>query len=202
LGLTLGQDGVGHDAASLGPIAVPAAEPAHDVEATSREAAAEPPVADANGDDAPTAAAPQAEETAPAAETGEETTLETPARDNAADEPPALRIVETPNRRFTDKVVQLHSTGAALTAAEQANFREIAKRLEAFGARNEEPAAPAPRDAAAETAAFEESVKPDTIKDEMPLADTADNASAEEMAPQEAIFENAAEAVREEAEWP
>ncbi|KKZ87845.1 PAS domain-containing sensor histidine kinase [Rhizobium phaseoli] len=202
LGLTLGQDGVGHDAASLGPIAEPAAEPAHDVEATSEAAAAEPPVADANGDEALTAAAPQAEETAPAAETGEETNFETPARDNAADEPPALRIVETPNRRFTDKVVQLHSTGAALTAAEQANFREIAKRLEAFGARNEEPAAPAPRDAAAETAAFEESVKPDTIKDETPLADTADNASAEEMAPQEAIFENAAEAVREGAEGP
>ncbi|ANL32874.1 PAS domain-containing sensor histidine kinase [Rhizobium phaseoli] len=201
LGLTLGQDGVDH-AASLGPIAEPGAEPAHDVEARSEAAAAEPPVADANGDEAPTAAAPQAEETAPAAETGEETTLETPARDNAADEPPALRIVETPNRRFTDKVVQLHSTGAALTAAEQANFREIAKRLEAFGARNDEPAAPAPRDAAAETAAFEESVKPDTIKDETPLVDTADNASAEEMAPQEAIFENAAEAVREEAEGP
>ncbi|ANL45511.1 cell division control sensor histidine kinase PdhS protein [Rhizobium phaseoli] len=203
LGLTLGQDGVGHDAASLGPIAEPAAEPAHDVEATSGEAAAEPPVADANGDEALAAAAPQAEETAPAAETGEETTFERPARDNAADEPPALRIVETPNRRFTDKVVQLHSTGAALTAAEQANFREIAKRLEAFGARKDEPAAPAPRGAGAtETAAFEESVKPDTIKDETPLADTADNASAEEMAPQEAIFENAAEVQREEAEGP
>ncbi|PDS33515.1 PAS domain-containing sensor histidine kinase [Rhizobium phaseoli] len=203
LGLTLGQDGVGHDAASLGPIAEPAAEPAHDVEARSEAAAAEPPVADANGDEALAAAAPQAEETAPAAETGEETTFERPARDNAADEPPALRIVETPNRRFTDKVVQLHSTGAALTAAEQANFREIAKRLEASGARKDEPAAPAPRGAGAtETAAFEESVKPDTIKDETPLADTADNASAEEMAPQEAIFENAAEVQREEAEGP
>ncbi|NKF32204.1 hypothetical protein HER21_37890, partial [Pseudomonas sp. BGM005] len=83
LGQTLGQDGVGHDAASLGLIAEPAAESAHDVEATFREAAAEPPVADANGDDAPAAAAPQAEETAPAAETGEETNFETPARDNA-----------------------------------------------------------------------------------------------------------------------
>ncbi|MBX4939782.1 ATP-binding protein [Rhizobium binae] len=203
LGLTLGQDGVGHEAASPGPIAEPAADPAHDMEATSEKAVAEPPAADENGNEAPTAVAPQAEETAPEAVTREETTFEAPARDNAADEPPALRIVETPNRRFTDKVVQLHSTGAALTAAEQANFREIAKRLEAFGAREEVPAAPPPGDAGAtETAAFEESLEPDTFKDETPLADTDDFASADEPAPQEAIFENAAEALREEAEEP
>lgn len=48
-------------------------------------------------------------------------------------EPPVLRIVETPNRRLTDKIVQLHGVGPGLTNAEQANFREIAKRLEAFG---------------------------------------------------------------------
>ncbi|OOO24977.1 PAS domain S-box protein [Rhizobium sophoriradicis] len=207
LGLTLGPDGVGHDAASLGPIAEPVADPAPDMEATSGEAAAEPTAADENGietrNETRAAAAPQEEETTPAAVTDEETSLETSARDNAVDEPPALRIVETPNRRFTDKVVQLHSTGAALTAAEQANFREIAKRLEAFGARNEDPAAPAPSDAGAtETAAFEESSNPETFKDETPVADTADIASAEEMAPQEAIFENAAEVLQEEAEEP
>ncbi|AJC77997.1 cell division control sensor histidine kinase PdhS [Rhizobium etli bv. phaseoli str. IE4803] len=198
LGLTLGPDGVGHDAASLGPIAEPVAEPAHDMEATSEEA-----TADENGNETQTAAAPQPEERAAEAMTTEGTTLETSAQENTADEPPALRIVETPNRRFTDKVVQLHSTGAALTAAEQANFREIAKRLEAFGARNEDPAAPAPSDAGAtETAAFEESSNPETFKDETPVADTADIASAEEMAPQEAIFENAAEVLQEEAEEP
>ncbi|MBB4479015.1 ATP-binding protein [Rhizobium etli] len=207
LGLTLGPDGVGHDAASLGPIAEPAAEPAHDMQAASEEATAEPPMADENGIETGTetraAAAPQAEETVPEAAADVETSFETPVRENAADEPPALRIVETPNRRFTDKVVQLHSPGAALTAAEQANFREIAKRLEAFGARNEEPAASAPRDAGAtETAAFEESLEPQAFKDETPLADAADFASAEEPAPQEAIFENAAEALREEAEAP
>ncbi|ARQ56855.1 cell division control sensor histidine kinase PdhS protein [Rhizobium sp. Kim5] len=203
LGLTLGPDGVGHDAASLGPIAEPVADPAHYMEATSGEAAAEPTGVDENGIETPTATAPQAEETVPEAVTDVETSFETPARENAADEPPALRIAETPNRRFADKVVQLHSTGAALTAAEQANFREIAKRLEAFGARNEEPAASAPKDAdATETAAFEESLEPEAFKDETPLADTADFASAEEMAPQEAIFENATEALREEAEEP
>ncbi|PDV84877.1 PAS domain-containing sensor histidine kinase [Rhizobium sp. H4] len=203
LGLTLGPDGVGHDAASLGPIAEPVAEPAPDMEATSEETTAEPPVADENGLETPAAAAPQAEETAPEAATDVETSFETPVREDSADEPPALRIVETPNRRFTDKVVQLHSTGAALTAAEQANFREIAKRLEAFGAHNEDPAAPAPSDAGAtETAAFEEISKPETFKDETPVADAADIASAEEQAPQEAIFENAAEALQEEAEGP
>lgn len=44
-----------------------------------------------------------------------------------------LRIVETPNGRLTDKIVQLHGVGPGMTNAEQANFREIAKRLEAFG---------------------------------------------------------------------
>ncbi|WP_064681080.1 ATP-binding protein [Rhizobium bangladeshense] len=203
LGLTLGPDGVGHDAASLGPITEPVAEPAPDKEVTSEEAMAEPPVADENRLETRAAVVPQAEETVPEAVTGEGTSVETPVREDAADEPPALRIVETPNRRFTDKVVQLHSTGAALTAAEQANFREIAKRLEAFGARNEDPAAPAPSDAGTtETAAFEESLEPETFKDETPLADTADTASAEEPAPQEAIFENAAEALQEETEEP
>ncbi|PCK88749.1 PAS domain-containing sensor histidine kinase [Rhizobium sophoriradicis] len=207
LGLTLGPDGVGHDAASLGPIAEPVADPAPDMEATSGEAAAEPTAADENGietrNETRAAAAPQAEETAAEAVSGEETTLETSAQENAADEPPALRIVETPNRRFTDKVVQLHGTGAALTAAEQANFREIAKRLEAFGACSEDPAAPAPSDAGAtETAAYEESSNPETFTDETPVGDAADIASAEEMAPQEAIFENAAEVLREEAEEP
>ncbi|WP_306910275.1 PAS domain-containing sensor histidine kinase [Rhizobium mesoamericanum] len=54
-------------------------------------------------------------------------------------EPPALRIVEYPSRRLTDKIVQLHGAGPQLTSAEQANFREIAKRLEAFGVREPEP---------------------------------------------------------------
>ncbi|WP_040677633.1 ATP-binding protein [Rhizobium mesoamericanum] len=53
-------------------------------------------------------------------------------------EPPALRIVENPSRRLTDKIVQLHGAGPQLTSAEQANFREIAKRLEAFGVREPE----------------------------------------------------------------
>jgi len=54
------------------------------------------------------------------------------------EEPPVLRMTETPSRRVTDKIVQLHNAGQGLSAAEQANFREIAKRLEAFGGRDSE----------------------------------------------------------------
>jgi PAS domain-containing protein len=57
-------------------------------------------------------------------------------------EPPALRLVESPSRRLTDKIIQLHGAGPGLTSAEQANFHEIAKRLEAFGVRAEEEATP------------------------------------------------------------
>ncbi|MBX5214097.1 MULTISPECIES: PAS domain-containing sensor histidine kinase [unclassified Rhizobium] len=208
LGLTLGPDGVGHDAAGLGPAADAVSEPAHEIDAAPEAAPAETIAADVIEDH------PQIEET-PFEAAGGEAGFEPPTRESAAeevqdgageglaadaaDEPPALRIVETPNRRSTDKVVQLHSTGAALTAAEQANFREIAKRLEAFGARREEPDTPAPTGTAAtEPAAFEESAAPEAFTGETPGADTPDTASAEEIAPQEAIFEKAAESLRED----
>ncbi|SCB61057.1 PAS/PAC sensor signal transduction histidine kinase [Rhizobium aethiopicum] len=208
LGLTLGPNGIGHDAAGLGPAAEAVTEPAEDINAAPEAAPAETSLADEVEDH------PQSEEMAP-----EATGFEPPARDSAAeesrdgnddgageaaaadaaDEPPALRIADAPNRRFTDKVVQLHSTGAALTAAEQANFREIAKRLEAFGAGKEEPDAPAPAGTTAtETAGFEEGAEPETFTDQTPVAGAADTAPVEEMAPQEAIFENAAEALDED----
>ncbi|MDK4733757.1 ATP-binding protein [Rhizobium sp. CNPSo 3490] len=207
LGLTLGPDGIGHDAASLGLAADPSVtESAHDIQAGPEAAPSETIAADAIEDH------PQTEET-PFEATGEEAGFERPARESAAeemqegggeapaaeaaDEPPALRIVETPNRRSTDKVVQLHSTGAALTAAEQANFREIAKRLEAFGARRQEPDAPPTGTTATESASFKESAE--AITGETPAADTADAASVEQTAPQEAIFENAVDPLREDA---
>ncbi|MBY3596735.1 ATP-binding protein [Rhizobium bangladeshense] len=216
LGLTLGPNGIGHDAASLGPASETVTDPTHDAQAPEA-VLAETTAADEVEDQTPAAAAPT-EETSPEA-TVEEAGFEPPALESAAeeprdgvnagageaapadaaDEPPALRVAETPNRRSTDKIVQLHSTGAALTAAEQANFREIAKRLEAFGARREEPDTPAPAGTTAtETASFEENVEPETFTGEAPVADSADTASLDEMAPQEAIFENAAEAVRED----
>ncbi|MDC9832294.1 ATP-binding protein [Rhizobium binxianense] len=240
LGLTLGHDGVGHDAASLGPVAEPIGEMADEAEAAPQEVSAETIAAEEIEDQVFTAAEPETPETEETEETGseeiaaEEPIVETSAPDNAAeeqaagtdeapaawpsadlsDEPPALRIAETPNRRFSDKIVQLHNTSAGLTPAEQANFREIAKRLEAFGASREEPAAsapiepaaPAPADPAvtapaepsvAEMASFEGASGPTEVEAETP-ADTADMTSPEEIAPQEAIFENAVEAEHED----
>ncbi|OWV92153.1 PAS domain-containing sensor histidine kinase [Rhizobium sp. R635] len=195
LGLTLGPDGVGHDAASLGPVP----EPVSEEEAAPEEIPVEATVTE----DTVAAAEPERQETAPEGIAAEEAAFESVTEEpegNAEaateptapmEEPPALRISDTPNRRFTDKVVQLHSTGAALTAAEQANFREIAKRLEAFGARKDEPAVPeAVEPAATETAGFEEA----------PAVEEAEVSFAEEAAPQEAIFENAADAEREDDE--
>jgi len=58
-------------------------------------------------------------------------------------ERPALQIAETPNRRLSDKVIQLHerrlTVSEGLSLAEQAAFREIAKQLEPFGKRGEPP---------------------------------------------------------------
>ncbi|MCH4544396.1 ATP-binding protein [Rhizobium changzhiense] len=234
LGLTLGPDGIGHDAASLGPVAEPAADVVDEAEAAPQEVSAETVAAEESDDQAFTAAGPETEETGSEEITAEEAVAETSAPENAveeqaagadeapvagsaadvSDEPPALRISETPNRRFSDKIVQLHNTGAGLTAAEQANFREIAKRLEAFGTRKEEPATPAPMEpaapapaeptvtapaesAVAEMASFEEASGPEESEAETP-ADKADIASPEEIAPQQAIFENAVEAERED----
>ncbi|MBY3495719.1 ATP-binding protein [Rhizobium laguerreae] len=227
LGLTLGPDGIGHDAASLGPVAEPVAEVAGEAEAAPQEVSAETIAAEDIDDQAFTAAEPETEETGSEEITAEEAIAETSAPENAveeqavgadeapaaepaadvSDEPPALRISETPNRRFADKIVQLHNSGAGLTAAEQANFREIAKRLEAFGTRKEEPVAPAPMEPSAaapaepavtETAGFEEDSGPEAFEAETPTTDQAEIPPLEEIAPQEAIFENAVEVERED----
>ncbi|NKL18028.1 ATP-binding protein [Rhizobium leguminosarum] len=228
LGLTLGPDGIGHDATSLGPPTETITEVVHEAETALEEPLIEPALTQAIEDQALTTSEPQTEP-APEEISTEQATVETPVRESAAEkaegsadagdvsaaepvaelsqEPPALRISETPNRRLSDKIVQLHNTGAGLTAAEQANFREIAKRLEAFGTRKEEPAAPAPMEpnaaapaepAVTETAGFEDASGPEAFEAETPTADKADIPSIEEIAPQEAIFENAVEAERED----
>ncbi|MBY3190097.1 ATP-binding protein [Rhizobium laguerreae] len=215
LGLTLGPDGIGHNAASLGPVAEPVAEVADEAEAAPQEVSAEIIAAEEIDDQAFTAAEPETEETGSEEITAEEAIVQTSAPENAveeqavgadetpaaepaadvSDEPPALRISETPNRRFSDKIVQLHNSGAGLTAAEQANFREIAKRLEAFGASKDEPSSPAPAEpAVTETAGFEEAPGPEAFDVETPTTEQADIPSDEEIVPQEAIFENAVEA--------
>ncbi|MBB3132309.1 PAS domain S-box-containing protein [Rhizobium pisi] len=209
LGLTLGPDGVGHDAASFGPIT----ETTHEAEAAPEEASAETAAAIEIEDQALAAAQPEIEEPASeeiaAEEAAFESAAEEPASDvdaedtpaaepvvNSPEELPALRISETPNRRFTDKVVQLHSTGAGLTAAEQANFREIAKRLEAFGARKEEPAAP--DESTAKPAGFEEASASEEPQSETTFTDKRETPLVAETAPQEAIFERAVETERDD----
>jgi PAS domain S-box-containing protein len=224
LGLTLGPDGIGHDASYLGPVDETAQEEPVTVEAEPNESEAvteqpevapEPvpqaeamiapePVADTVVPDAEVAAeepaapatfeAEPASEEAVAVEPSSEPAIAEQAGEyqprDAQDEPPALRISETPNRRLSDKIVQLRSANSSLTAAEQANFREIAKRLEAFGSRREEPVVteqPAP---IAEEAPVTEAA---------PAGETAAEAPAvEPVAPQEAIFEAAADPLPEE----
>ncbi|MGR9343432.1 ATP-binding protein [Rhizobium leguminosarum] len=215
LGLTLGPDGIGHDAASLGPPAETNAEVVDEAETAIEEPLIEPALTQEVEDQAPQT------EPAPEEIATEQVAIETPAQESAAEkaegsvdagdvsaaeppadlpqEPPALRISETPNRRFSDKIVQLHNSGAALTAAEQANFREIAKRLEAFGASKDEPAVPAPIETAVtETAGFEKASGPEEVEAETPIAEKAETLSLEEVAAQEAIFENAVEAQSED----
>lgn len=169
LGLTLGPDGIGHDAASLGPPVETITEVAHEAETAPEEISTEQATIETP---APESAA---EKTEGSADAGDVSPAEPAAE--LSQEPPALRISETPNRRFSDKIVQLHNSGAGLTAAEQANFREIAKRLEAFGARKEEPAAAAPMEPSAaapaepavtETTGFEEASDPKSSRPKHP----------------------------------
>ncbi|CAN7177124.1 PAS domain S-box protein [Rhizobium rhizogenes] len=89
-------------------------------------------------------AAAETASTAPVIAEREETVpeaAEEPAPAN--EEPPALTITETPNRRETDKIVQLHerrsSMPGGLSLSEQAAFREIARQLEPFGKRSDQP---------------------------------------------------------------
>jgi PAS domain S-box-containing protein len=174
LGLTLGPDGIGHDITDLNaPIAIaadePIAEPAKETAEDEAPVALKPQAGRTAADELHVDQLPETEINAETANTDEPPTME---------EPPALRIVETPNRRLSDKIVQLHGASPTLSAAEQANFREIAKRLEAFGAREE-----------SSTDATEEPRPEETPKADRPPEETP--------SPQEAIFENAAGAEEE-----
>ncbi len=80
--------------------------------------------------------APQAEagsKIGPAAGSGKDAAEAAPAEDPFRGEQPALRVVETPGRPASDKVIDLDErrpAGAgALTRGEQAAFREIARQL-------------------------------------------------------------------------
>ncbi len=82
-----------------------------------------------------------------------------PALETPAHEPPALQISETPNRRHSDKVVQLEERRSrerdGLTAGEQAAFEEIARKLDPLGLRLRRDGAPAAATAETEAASTE-----------------------------------------------
>jgi PAS domain S-box-containing protein len=165
LGLTFGPDGIAYADAALDQ---------QDDETVADELAEETPVEDSIDE------APVSVDTTDATDAATDDFLaeeehavedDTPAPAPAQSvetpraEPPVLRIVETPNRRLTDKIVQLHGVGPGLTNAEQANFREIAKRLEAFGVNTPD------EDGEAKPAADEAQ----KVTDEAPRADLIDD---------------------------
>ncbi len=85
------------------------------------------------------------DEAASPVETEETTVTADDEQDAFRGERPALRLVETPNRRHSDKVVQLETRRNrgglfdGLSTGEQAAFREIARQLgETFGKRKPE----------------------------------------------------------------
>ncbi|WP_018898488.1 PAS domain-containing sensor histidine kinase [Rhizobium sp. 2MFCol3.1] len=171
LGLTFGPDGIAYDAAAL--------------DQQNDDIVAEETLAEDNIDEAPVSVEmPDAADAATddfLAEEEHSVEDDTPApaptqsMEIPRAEPPVLRIVETPNRRLTDKIVQLHGVGPGLTNAEQANFREIAKRLEAFGVNtpDEDGSAPAETKPAADEAqkATDEAPRADLIDDDASQGD-------------------------------
>ena len=75
-------------------------------------------------------------------------------------ERPALRLVDTPNRRHSDKVIRLEERRLrgreGLSAVEQAAFREIARQLQPLNQAGDDEATQAPVDDIAETQAAAE----------------------------------------------
>ncbi|SER94644.1 PAS domain-containing sensor histidine kinase [Rhizobium sp. NFR03] len=110
-------------------------------------------------------------------------------RDPFMGERPALKLVETPSRQHSDKVVQIDDARPAstetLTRSEQAAFREIARQLTTtFGKRAEPPdsaaegEAEAGEQAAADPAtAAEYDVQPEEPVAEVTVGETSDEAS-------------------------
>ncbi|MNU84368.1 Cell-division control histidine kinase PdhS [compost metagenome] len=68
-------------------------------------------------------------------------TAEDPAKtdERPEGEPPALMLTDTPGRRQWDKVIQLEERRSRLSPGEQANFQEIARRLDDFVKPAEDP---------------------------------------------------------------
>ncbi|WDZ77270.1 PAS domain S-box protein [Ensifer adhaerens] len=117
----------------------------------------------------------------------EESLVEGPlaASDPFQGERPALRVVETPGRRTSDKIVELeqHRAASALTRGEQAAFREIARQLgENFGKPHEDGET-APESAETASATTDEPVLPSENDDTASPQPTLDEPPLEDIAP-------------------
>lgn len=121
-----------------------AEEPAHTEEQQADEAVEEPVVSEAELPDTTTAGEPSSDEAQAPTLGGQAPSL----LGWPEGERPALKIVENPGRRHSDKVIQLEERRSnrrdGLTPVEQAAFREIARQLDDFVGRREEEAPKTP----------------------------------------------------------
>lgn len=184
-GLSLDRDG---DAIEAVDVAVPAA--ADDL-ANAEDATSEIPTASERETDEPSLFADEPQPT----ETGTTGQPAVPA-DPFLGERPALRIVETPGRRASDKIIELEqhrpAGSSALTRGEQAAFREIARQLgENFVARPE--AQDTPSDEASNDAIQGETERQVSEPDDEAAVEAAPTATGEpELETPEASIEVAA----------
>lgn len=196
LGLTFGPHSIASDTAAVDE---PADLPEEETIAPEEQQAATPAASESAEHEAEELPADEVAITASepagtvAVEPGPALPLPEPALPRA--EPPVLRLVEGPSRRLTDKIVQLHGAGPSLTSAEQANFHEIAKRLEAFGVRTDDEATPSGGVIQEEPAA---AVEPDASAEEV-IEQTAQEADDAKAIPEtEAALPSPAEAPADE----
>ncbi|OJU06329.1 MAG: PAS domain-containing sensor histidine kinase [Rhizobium sp. 63-7] len=128
------------------------------------------------------------------------------ARDEASlmlpwGERPALRLVDTPNRRHSDKVIRLEERRLrgreGLSAVEQAAFREIARQLQPLNQAGDDEATQAPVDDIAETQAAAETIPADDRDTALTPADSealSAPPSEEQPSDDDAVVSNAEEA--------
>jgi PAS domain S-box-containing protein len=105
-----------------------------------------------------------------------------------AGERPALRLVPTAGRRYSDKVIELEERRSRLSPGEQAAFREIARQLDRFIGSNDQPGADPGRGAPSEpesTLSSQEAVTdlPAGLPPEAEILPTEPETTAEEADP-------------------
>jgi PAS domain S-box-containing protein len=102
-----------------------------------------------------------------------------PATDWPNGERPALRLVDNPGRRQSDKIIQLEEHRTRLTPVEQAAFREIARQLDRFVGGEDDAAAAEKGAAAAEPTQNIVAADDASPADVSPIAADATEASTE-----------------------